>query len=64
MSVMYTDLKNRKVFFFYFCRISQHQEENLMNANALAIIWAQCIMETPPGMSALEIMQDVAKQTK
>lgn len=49
---------------FHLARISQHQEENLMNANALAIIWAQCIMETPPGMSALEIMQDVAKQTK
>lgn len=35
-----------------------------MNANALAIIWAQCIMETPPGMSALESMQDVGKQTR
>ena len=45
-------------------RITQQQEVNLMNANALAIIWAQCIMATPPGMSALEIMQDVSKQTK
>ena len=35
-----------------------------MNANALAIIWAQCIMETPAQMSALESMQDVGKQTR
>ncbi|KAJ7385738.1 Unconventional myosin-IXb [Desmophyllum pertusum] len=49
---------------FHLARISQHQEENLMNANALSIIWAQCIMATPPGMSALECMQDVGKQTK
>lgn len=35
-----------------------------MNANALAIIWAQCVIETPPGMSALESMRDVDKQAK
>ena len=35
-----------------------------MNANALAIIWAQCVMEPPPGMSALESMRDVDKQAK
>lgn len=35
-----------------------------MNANALSIIWAQCLIGTPAGMSALESMQDVAKQTK
>lgn len=49
---------------FHLARITQQQEVNLMNANALAIIWAQCTMATPPGMSALEIMQDVSKQTK
>lgn len=49
---------------FHLARITQQQEVNLMNANALSIIWAQCIMATPPGMSALESMQDVSKQTK
>jgi len=49
---------------FHLARISQHQDENLMNANALSIIWAQCVMATPPGMSALESMQDVGKQTR
>lgn len=49
---------------FHLARITQHQEENRMNANALAIIWAQCVIETPPGMSALESMRDVDKQAK
>lgn len=48
----------------HLARITQHQEENRMNANALAIIWAQCVMEPPPGMSALESMRDVDKQAR
>ncbi|XP_048577592.1 unconventional myosin-IXAa [Nematostella vectensis] len=49
---------------FHLARVAEHESSNLMNSNALSIIWAPCIMRPPANVSPIESLQHVAKQTQ
>ena len=50
-------------------RVAQHESSNRMSANALAIVFAPCLMRRPPNQQTLQLLQlneslnDIQRQT-
>lgn len=55
------DLLERLVF--HMVRVAQHEEHNRMSANALAIVFAPCILRSQRSQTVQDSLNDVAKQT-
>lgn len=51
------------VFFYFFFRIALQEETNRMSANALAIVFAPCILRCPDTTDPLQSVQDISKTT-
>lgn len=47
----------------YFFRIALQEETNRMSANALAIVFAPCILRCPDTTDPLQSVQDISKTT-
>lgn len=45
------------------CRIALQEETNRMSANALAIVFAPCILRCPDSIDPLQSVQDISKTT-
>ncbi|XP_047124730.1 unconventional myosin-IXa isoform X1 [Hydra vulgaris] len=45
-------------------RVAMYEDTNKMSPNALAIIWAPCLMRPPSDTDPLETIQQLSKQTK
>lgn len=48
---------------FHMVRVAQHEEHNRMSANALAIVFAPCILRSQRSQTVQDSLNDVAKQT-
>uniref|UniRef100_A0A8C4PXY3 Myosin IXB n=1 Tax=Eptatretus burgeri TaxID=7764 RepID=A0A8C4PXY3_EPTBU len=48
---------------FHLVRITQHGETNRMSPNALAIVFAPCILRSPDNMDPLQSVKDIAQTT-
>lgn len=48
---------------YLFFRISLQEETNRMSANALAIVFAPCILRCPDSIDPLQSVQDIGKTT-
>ncbi|XP_074089162.1 unconventional myosin-IXa isoform X2 [Macrotis lagotis] len=48
---------------FHLVRIAQREETNLMSANALAIVFAPCILRGPDTLDPLQSIRDIGKTT-
>ncbi|XP_050731320.1 unconventional myosin-IXa-like isoform X3 [Eriocheir sinensis] len=48
---------------FHMVRVAQHEEHNRMTANALAIVFAPCILRSQRSQTVQDSLNDVAKQT-
>uniref|UniRef100_UPI00358F878E unconventional myosin-IXa isoform X3 n=1 Tax=Myxine glutinosa TaxID=7769 RepID=UPI00358F878E len=48
---------------FHLVRIAQHGETNRMSPNALAIVFAPCILRSPANMDPLQSVKDIAQTT-
>ena len=48
---------------FLFLRIALQEETNRMSANALAIVFAPCILRCPDTIDPLQSVQDISKTT-
>lgn len=48
---------------YMFFRISLQEETNRMSANALAIVFAPCILRCPDSTDPLQSVQDIGKTT-
>lgn len=55
------DLLERLVF--HMVRVAQHEEHNRMSANALAIVFAPCILRSQRSQTVQDSLNDIAKQT-
>ncbi|XP_066950423.1 unconventional myosin-IXb-like isoform X1 [Macrobrachium rosenbergii] len=55
------DLLERLVF--HMVRVAQHEAYNRMNCNALAIIFAPCILRSQRSQTVQDSLSDIAKQT-
>lgn len=49
--------------FFFFFRIALQENTNRMSANALAIVFAPCILRCPDTIDPLQSVQDISKTT-
>lgn len=50
-------------FLFFFFRIALQENTNRMSANALAIVFAPCILRCPDTIDPLQSVQDISKTT-
>lgn len=48
---------------FLFLRIALQEDTNRMSANALAIVFAPCILRCPDTIDPLQSVQDISKTT-
>ncbi|MPC21470.1 Unconventional myosin-IXa [Portunus trituberculatus] len=55
------DLLERLVF--HMVRVAQHEEHNRMSANALAIVFAPCILRSQRSQTVQDSLNDIVKQT-
>ncbi|XP_042236083.1 unconventional myosin-IXb-like isoform X2 [Homarus americanus] len=55
------DLLERLIF--HMVRVVQHEEHNRMNSNALAIVFAPCILRSQRSQTVQDSLNDIAKQT-
>ena len=51
------------VFVALFLRIALQEDTNRMSANALAIVFAPCILRCPDTTAPLQSVQDISKTT-
>lgn len=49
---------------FHLARVALHEETNRMNASALAIVFAPCILRTNKPLPAQDSLQDIGRQTQ
>ncbi|KAK7873049.1 hypothetical protein R5R35_000338 [Gryllus longicercus] len=56
------DLMERLIF--HLARVALHEEANRMNASALAIVFAPCILRTNKILPAQDSLQDIGRQTQ
>lgn len=50
-------------WFFLYLRIALQEDSNRMSANALAIVFAPCILRCPDTIDPLQSVQDISKTT-
>ncbi|KAK8748447.1 hypothetical protein OTU49_016152 [Cherax quadricarinatus] len=55
------DLLERLIF--HMVRVAHHEEHNRMSANALAIVFAPCILRSQRSQTVQDSLNDIAKQT-
>ncbi|KAM4036741.1 unconventional myosin-IXa isoform 3-T3 [Anomaloglossus baeobatrachus] len=58
-----THLSTLERLIFHLVRIAQQEETNRMSANALAIVFAPCILRCPDTTDPLQSVQDIGKTT-
>ncbi|XP_077568687.1 unconventional myosin-IXAa isoform X3 [Stigmatopora nigra] len=58
-----THLNTLERLIFHLVRISLQEETNRMSANALAIVFAPCILRCPDTIDPLQSVQDISKTT-
>ncbi|XP_069480762.1 unconventional myosin-IXa isoform X2 [Ambystoma mexicanum] len=58
-----THLNTLERLIFHLVRIAQEEETNRMSANALAIVFAPCILRCPNTTDPLQSVQDIGKTT-
>ncbi|PWA24577.1 hypothetical protein CCH79_00011761 [Gambusia affinis] len=58
-----THLSTLERLIFHLVRISLQEETNRMSANALAIVFAPCILRCPDTIDPLQSVQDISKTT-
>ncbi|XP_060743517.1 unconventional myosin-IXAb isoform X2 [Tachysurus vachellii] len=58
-----THLSTLERLIFHLVRISLQEETNRMSANALAIVFAPCILRCPDSIDPLQSVQDIGKTT-
>ncbi|TFK02455.1 delta and Notch-like epidermal growth factor-related receptor [Platysternon megacephalum] len=58
-----THLSTLERLIFHLVRIAQQEETNRMSANALAIVFAPCILRCPDTTDPLQSVQDISKTT-
>ncbi|KAM9313161.1 unconventional myosin-IXa [Gastrophryne carolinensis] len=58
-----THLSTLERLIFHLVRIAQQEETNRMSANALAIVFAPCILRCPDSTDPLQSVQDISKTT-
>ncbi|XP_030630766.1 unconventional myosin-IXAb [Chanos chanos] len=58
-----THLSTLERLIFHLVRISFQEETNRMSANALAIVFAPCILRCPDSIDPLQSVQDIGKTT-
>eukprot|EP00066_Takifugu_rubripes_P018966 XP_011608232.1 PREDICTED: unconventional myosin-IXa isoform X2 [Takifugu rubripes] len=58
-----THLNTLERLIFHLVRIALQEETNRMSANALAIVFAPCILRCPDTIDPLESVQDISKTT-
>ncbi|XP_069078387.1 unconventional myosin-IXa isoform X3 [Pleurodeles waltl] len=58
-----THLSTLERLIFHLVRIAQEEETNRMSANALAIVFAPCILRCPDTTDPLQSVQDISKTT-
>ncbi|XP_053094286.1 unconventional myosin-IXAa isoform X11 [Pangasianodon hypophthalmus] len=58
-----THLNTLERLIFHLVRIAQQEETNRMSANALAIVFAPCILRCPDTIDPLQSVQDISKTT-
>ncbi|KAM9408473.1 unconventional myosin-IXAa isoform 2-T2 [Pholidichthys leucotaenia] len=58
-----THLNTLERLFFHLIRISMQEETNRMSPNALAIVFAPCILRCPDTIDPLQSVQDISKTT-
>ncbi|XP_044856511.1 calcitonin gene-related peptide type 1 receptor-like, partial [Mauremys mutica] len=58
-----THLSTLERLIFHLVRIALQEETNRMSANALAIVFAPCILRCPDTTDPLQIVQDISKTT-
>ncbi|XP_068129710.1 unconventional myosin-IXa [Hyperolius riggenbachi] len=58
-----TYLSTLERLIFHLVRIAQQEETNRMSANALAIVFAPCILRCPDTTDPLQSVQDISKTT-
>ncbi|KAI4877297.1 hypothetical protein NFI96_011846 [Prochilodus magdalenae] len=58
-----THLSTLERLIFHLVRISLQEETNRMSANALAIVFAPCILRCPDSIDPLQSVQDISKTT-
>lgn len=54
---------NPCIYLLFFFRIALQEETNRMSANALAIVFAPCILRCPDTTDPLQSVQDISKTT-
>uniref|UniRef100_A0A3P8VL15 Myosin IXA n=1 Tax=Cynoglossus semilaevis TaxID=244447 RepID=A0A3P8VL15_CYNSE len=58
-----THLNTLERLIFHLVRIAREEETNRMSANALAIVFAPCILRCPDTIDPLQSVQDISKTT-
>ncbi|XP_053320976.1 unconventional myosin-IXa isoform X2 [Spea bombifrons] len=58
-----THISTLERLIFHLVRIAQQEETNRMSANALAIVFAPCILRCPDTTDPLQSVQDISKTT-